>query len=673
MKQGSIVGMRLFLLLVAAWLVFTGAAKAQQAAPSQEEVFQFGDASGYLNGPWKFTVGDSPIDPKTGKQLWAEPGFDDSHWENVTLDGEKDPGGWGAHGHPEYIGYAWYRLHVKVHAPAGQSLAIAGPWNFDDAYQVFVNGAGVGGFGFERGKPALYYAKPAMFPIPGSSFAGSSDQVIAFRFWLSKTTIQITPGISGGFRAAPSLGTLSAAKDHYKVEWLGAVSAGAGSILSVVLYTPLVLLSLLLFLFNRHDRAFLWMFVLCLLSWAGYVENQIAAYTFLLPAAWDEILVSLLLPPAIRGLWYLIVRSWFGLPRRPLLSATLAVLLAMHWYLALVYTRFVPFGPASLVGSAQGLRVIVEAIILLILCWTLMQGIRKMRLDGWMLMPVLLILAIDLAIRALHLGEALRPLRIAGFAFFFNDQESIIIAFAICALLVHRWVHSSRHQRELALEMKQAQEVQQVILPETRMELPGLIVESEYRPAQVVGGDFFQVIPLAGQGTLVVAGDVSGKGMRAAMMVSLIVGVIRTLAEQNPSPAAMLAGINRRLIGRTHGGFATCCAVLIRTDGMATFANAGHLQPYLNGEEIELPAGLPAGIVDGMSYEEVSLQIPPHAKLVLLSDGVVEARNEKGEIFGFDRTAAMANNSAAAIAHAAQAFGQDDDITVLTLTRLAST
>jgi phosphoserine phosphatase RsbU/P len=221
--------------------------------------------------------------------------------------------------------------------------------------------------------------------------------------------------------------------------------------------------------------------------------------------------------------------------------------------------------------------------------------------------------------------------------------------------------------------MKQAQEVQQIILPETRMELPGLIVESEYRPAQVVGGEFFQVIPLAGQGTLVVAGDVSGKGMRAAMMVSLIVGVIRTLAEQNPSPAAMLAGINRRLIGRTHGGFATCCAVLIRTDGMATFANAGHLQPYLNGEEIELPAGLPAGIVDGMSYEEVSLQIPPHAKLVLLSDGVVEARNEKGEIFGFDRTAAMANNSAAAIAHAAQAFGQDDDITVLTLTRLAST
>src|ERR1700733_6896526 len=97
-----------------------------------------------LNGPWKFTVGDSPIDPATKHPLWAQPGFDDSGWETVDLtpNGLLDPlggfsdyvKGWTARGHAGYSGYAWYRIRVQVTSQPGEKLALSGPPYVDDAY-----------------------------------------------------------------------------------------------------------------------------------------------------------------------------------------------------------------------------------------------------------------------------------------------------------------------------------------------------------------------------------------------------------------------------------------------------------------------------------------------------------------------------------------------------------
>src|SRR5579871_402962 len=136
-------------------VVFCVAAAAQS---NGGEVVTLGQSSVPLYGPWKFTVGDSPVDAKTGKPLWAEPGFDDSNWENMDLrpkDGALDPisamsgfvPGWTAFGHPGYWGYAWYRLKVNVRARSGEALALAGPSDLDDVYQVFANGDLVGQFG----------------------------------------------------------------------------------------------------------------------------------------------------------------------------------------------------------------------------------------------------------------------------------------------------------------------------------------------------------------------------------------------------------------------------------------------------------------------------------------------------------------------------------------------
>jgi len=134
-------------------------------------------------------------------------------------------------------------------------------------------------------------------------------------------------------------------------------------------------------------------------------------------------------------------------------------------------------------------------------------------------------------------------------------------------------------------------------VPEALPSMPGFTLTSAYRPAQEVGGDFFQIIPLEGGSTLVILGDVSGKGLKAAMAVSLIVGAARTVAEFSTSPAEILAGLNRRLYGRLQGGFATCVAMRLDADGSCTIASAGHPSPFLNNAELNLPGALPLGLL----------------------------------------------------------------------------
>jgi len=222
-------------------------------------------------------------------------------------------------------------------------------------------------------------------------------------------------------------------------------------------------------------------------------------------------------------------------------------------------------------------------------------------------------------------------------------------------------------------EMAAAREVQQLIVPEKSESFPGFKVESAYRPAQQVGGDFFQILPAAGGGLLIVVGDVAGKGLPAAMLVSVLVGSIRTAAEDTQDPALILRKLNDGLVNRTRGGFCTALAAHISADGWVTVANAGHLSPYLDGEEVELPGALPLGLAIGQRYEAETFQFPYGSRLTFYSDGVVEAQNGKGELFGFKRAQAISTQPAAAIAEAAKQFGQEDDITVVTIERLAVT
>ena len=153
------------------------------------------------------------------------------------------------------------------------------------------------------------------------------------------------------------------------------------------------------------------------------------------------------------------------------------------------------------------------------------------------------------------------------------------------------------------------------------------------------------------------------------MLVSVIIGAL--LNRRSNQPAEVLAELNNAMAGQIEGGFVTCCAVLLQSNGWVLAANAGHIAPYVDGAEVAVEAGLPLGVVPEVSYVEAGFMLELETQLMLVSDGVVEAANAEGELFGFERTREISGKSAQEIADAAKAWGQNDDITVVTVRRNA--
>jgi serine phosphatase RsbU (regulator of sigma subunit) len=142
-------------------------------------------------------------------------------------------------------------------------------------------------------------------------------------------------------------------------------------------------------------------------------------------------------------------------------------------------------------------------------------------------------------------------------------------------------------------------------------------------------------------------------------------------AQDTFSPLYVLQTLNRRLCGRGQA-HATGLTLRIAADGAATLANAGHLPPYLNGEELPMEGSLPLGMVEDAEFPVMRFRMAPGDRLMLLSDGIAEAQNKQGQLFGFERIRELLEGpvSAETVASAAQAFGQEDDISVLLVTRM---
>jgi hypothetical protein len=230
-----------------------------------------------------------------------------------------------------------------------------------------------------------------------------------------------------------------------------------------------------------------------------------------------------------------------------------------------------------------------------------------------------------------------------------------------------------REQRQIALdraalagEMQAASEIQRMLAPANLDCAPGLHINVAFHPMREVGGDFYSCRVLPGKRQRILLGDVSGKGAAAAMTAAVLIGAAQE--REDESPAALLQLLNSVMAGMHITGFATCLCAEIATDGTFILANAGHLAPYLNGEEVPVESSLPLGVTCDAVYSQSTLQLSPGDSLTWVSDGVVEAQSTTGELFGFDRARAISIHSAAQIAKAAKDYGQEDDITVLTLT-----
>jgi hypothetical protein len=327
--------------------------------------------------------------------------------------------------------------------------------------------------------------------------------------------------------------------------------------------------------------------------------------------------------------------------------------------------------------------IVIEALILvpvavllpvLLLLWY-RRGNRE---AGWLILPSLLPAATvslyDLGTLSIFFGwQRLdfldNPIQFGPVLVQPADIGDVLFVLAITIVMFFRFTRVSREQARASAELEAAREIQQRLVPASLPDLPGFDLEAAYLPAQEVGGDFYQVLSQPDGSAIVVVGDVSGKGLKAAMTGALAIGALRTLAAENLGPAALLTRLNRQIHDTQDSGFITCLCARIRPDGKVTVANAGHLSPYRSGEEIPVDSGLPLGLTAAIEYAETYFQLVPGDTLTLISDGVVEAMDSNSQLFGFERTRAISTQSAASIAAAAQSFGQEDDITVLTLTR----
>jgi serine phosphatase RsbU (regulator of sigma subunit) len=254
----------------------------------------------------------------------------------------------------------------------------------------------------------------------------------------------------------------------------------------------------------------------------------------------------------------------------------------------------------------------------------------------------------------------------ADFHFRLFDSAVAVLTVVLIALLLRKLVSDRREKQRLAAEVEAARAIQQLLLPSAENVGGPFEVSAVYEPAQEVGGDLHWMRYAADGSLLVVVGDVSGKGLKAAMLVSVSIGILRN--EKSMSPAAVLRALNQGLAGRMGGGFATCCCARFDPDGVATLANAGNPAPYCDGHEVEIAGSLPLGIGDDGNYPEIAIR---GGYFTFVSDGVIEAEDARRNLFGFERTAAISGKSANEIAEAARAWGQNDDITVVTVRRPA--
>jgi serine phosphatase RsbU (regulator of sigma subunit) len=328
--------------------------------------------------------------------------------------------------------------------------------------------------------------------------------------------------------------------------------------------------------------------------------------------------------------------------------------------------------PRSWLPSLETISVVCLVALGLLLLVILVEGFRHDRTEALLAaLPLLLIEFASFSSYILHTFGISTQFYFLGLGISVTVIASILMVLVIGALVMRRFLRTqasrARADQIVALDMEQAQQLQQRVLVPEVLHSPAFSIETEYRPAQTVGGDFFQTLSKPDGSLLVVVGDVSGKGMSAAMLVAVLVGAIRTRADQSFDPAAMLTMLNQRLIGRSGGHLATCLAAELRPDGRMHIANAGHLPPYLNGQELELEGSLPLGAANVIEPSSQVITLQPGDRLTFLTDGVVEAMNSGNELFGFDRACTISNQPAAAIAQQAQAFGQNDDITVLSI------
>lgn len=423
-------------LLFIALLIVLGVKSATAAAP-----IILGQAVVSLEGPWKFHTGDDA--------RWAEPAFDDSGWEDMDLSAPPDANdgdvgitpytaGWGAKGHPDYHGYAWYRLRFTVHAPADGTIALLGPWAVDSVYQVYANGTLLGGVGDFYGTTPIAYGThyPKFFALP-PGMANGGPMVLAIRVWSGTWT----GADGGGIHVAPAVGEREAVFARYRLQWLKIFEGYAVDAVPALLFVLMALLVLCLWPFERGARASGWLAVALLLS--GIQRgNQAFFFWWQIETIQEFVYVITVLVGSLSlAAWVMAWRAWFKVEKPLWLPRVVAVLtLALIAAQALGYSRIL--GSINLPHWAS--MTVHELILglrwafLLAFVLAVYQGIRGQGLEAWYALPA------EVAIVPVLFAAELSMLHLPGIWFPYgvglslSEICSVIFDVLLCVVLWRR-------------------------------------------------------------------------------------------------------------------------------------------------------------------------------------------------------------------------------------------
>jgi hypothetical protein len=603
---------------------------------------------GIVLGPeWLFSADDNPGN--------AAVDCDDRGWKVVSSDKPL------LSSDVQNSRYAWYRIHVQL-PPGSRYIAVEMQF-INGSYELYANGVRIGANGQMDRLVRSVQNYLAFYDIPDGLTAPNGKLVLAVRFALNRSNNlgTNTPFVTSDIMLA----------SHFIAPRDASYQAVHGAMIPFVLSGLSFIVGLVALALYLAMRSRLEYLAIAISLIAGGLQSAVIGWGYLHTFTANDNLVETL---------------WLGISNVALIEFVRLILgkKPTIWLIALEIANFLGLFAANLneMGHLSGLPTLagyylpaltVKAVLVVLLLRGLMRGNR----DARVVLPAVAIVSVanywDFLITVndafhLHLPVAALPVvRVATYSMDFWTVWSAIYCVTMLLFLVLRTIGIAKERARVAAELEAARVVQHVLIPEEIPEVPGFSLQSVYRPAGQVGGDFFQIIPVVNGSVLVAIGDVSGKGMPAAMTVSLLVGTFRTLAHYTQKPSEILAAMNSRMLARSHGGFTTCLVLRADADGVVTVANAGHIAPYVAGNELAIESGLPLGLSAATNYVESTFHISPGEQVTLITDGVVEARDKAGALFGFERTASLSIRPAEEIVRVAQTFGQEDDITALTL------
>ncbi len=611
-----------------------------------------------LTGNWLVHEGDDPS--------FASPTLDDRQWLAISTTRPLASDGIT---HPDLL---WYRTHV--HLPPGVRHLGVLLRDFRGSAQIFVNGVPIGTSHFPSGGLLLLYDQRS--PIPDALLA-SGDLTIAVRASIAAGSI---PPNSGGFISGSAL----LLGDQEELAHLASLFhfqdfASNVTILGLTLLLLLIAVALALTLPQQREYLALVVFlagsaVMAILSLWRTLGNHdpTALSTFLNRVGQAGTAFGLLefsrIVLGLRRSRLMVLYAWT--------VAAFFLFLFVADQLTLRNPRFwgsgVEFVTISLFLIASFPTYFLLPPLALWVGWRRRNRDALLFFFPLLLQSFVTYTAVALFFLArLHLVEdqSFPETPFESINMGWPEVADFLFLLALLVFLILRTVRIARALARDAAEFEAAHSTQQLLLARASEPIAGFEVQTVYLPAREVGGDFFLVSPAPDGGLTAIVGDVSGKGLTAALRVSLILGVLRR--ESSRDPATILTALNQALLTQGEMGFTTACCVLLSSTGHFTIANAGHLSPYLanshRSAEVPTTPALPLGITPDQTYGSVSGQLLGQERLVLLSDGIPEARSASGELFGFDRLPNLLHLPAQDIASVAQRFGQEDDITVLTV------